>query len=162
MNESANKVTPVKHLSMLGAWALAFGCAVGWDAFLLPGGTFLPQAGPLGTLLGLLLGGAAMGVVAWNYHCMIKRHPGPGGAYAYATAAFGSDHGFICAWFLCLAYMAIVWADATALVIVARYLGGDFLRFGFRYTVAGMEVTLGYILLSAAAIAVAVAVCCRR
>ena len=150
------------HLSMLAAWGVAFGCAVGWDAFTLPGETFLPKAGPLGTLLGLLIGGLAMGVVAWNYHCMVKRHPGPGGVYAYATEAFGSDHGFICAWFLCLTYIAIAWADATALVIVARYLLGDFLHFGFAYTVAGVEVTLGNILVSAAGIALAAAVCCRR
>ena len=147
---------------MLAAWGAAFGCAVGWDAFTMPGETFLPKAGPLGTLLGLLLGGLAMGVVAWNYHFMIRRHPGPGGVYSYATAAFGSDHGFICAWFLCLTYIAIVWADATALVIAARYLLGDILHFGFVYTVAGLEVTLGDLLLSAAGIAVAAAVCCRR
>ncbi len=150
-------------LSLLAAWAMAFGCAVGWDAIELPGTTFLPKAGPLGTVLGVLAGGLVMAVVAWNYHVMINRHPGPGGVYAYAAEAFGIDHGFIGGWFLCLTYMAIVWMDATALVAVVRHLvGTDLLAFGFRYDVAGHEVWMGHILLSAAAIALAAAVCCRR
>ena len=150
------------HLSPLAAWALAFGCAVGWGSFIMPGTTFLPKAGPLGTLLGILAGGAVMAVVAWNYHVMMRRHPGPGGAYAYAKEAFGVDHGFLCAWFLGLAYMAIVWANATALAIAARCTLGDVFRFGFTYSVVGFEVCLGDVLVAAAAVAAAAAVCCRR
>jgi signal transduction histidine kinase/CheY-like chemotaxis protein len=148
--------------SLLAAWAVAFGCAVGWDAVVLPGTSFLPKAGPLGSAIGLLLGGLAMAVVAWNYHCMIRRFPGPGGVYTYATEAFGGDHGFVCAWFLCLTYIAIVWADATVTVSIARWLWGDFLRFGFLYTVADMEVSLGYILFSGIVLFLAAAVCLRR
>ena len=44
------------YLTPAGAWALAFGCAVGWGAFVMPGNTFLPIAGPVGTALGLGLG----------------------------------------------------------------------------------------------------------
>ncbi len=161
-NTDMTKAQSEQHLSLLGAWALAFGCAVGWDAFALAWTSFLPKAGPIGTILGLLVGGLIMVVVAWNYHYMINRHPGPGGVYYYAADAFGSDHGFLCAWFLCLTYAAIVWADATAMVIVARYLLGDLFRFGFHYRVADNEVYLGYILLSVSAIAIASVICCRR
>ena len=56
------------HLSMLGAWALAFGCAVGSDAFVMPWNDFLPKAGPLGTVIGIFIGGLVMAVVAWNFH----------------------------------------------------------------------------------------------
>ncbi len=150
------------RLSPLTAWALAFGCAVGWGSFVMPGTTFLPKAGPLGTVLGVLLGGACMCVIAWNYHAMINRSPGPGGAYAYATEAFGFDHGFLCAWFLFLAYVAIVWANATALAIVADYTLGDIFKFGFHYRIVGFDVWLGDILLAAAAIATAAAICRRR
>ena len=149
-------------LSPLAAWSLAFGCAVGWGSFVMPGTTFLPKAGPLGTVLGVLAGGLVMAVIAWNYHRMMERSPGPGGAYAYAKEAFGIDHGFLCAWFLVLTYVAIVWANATALAIVARYTLGDVFRFGFRYSLAGFEVCLGDILVSGAAIAAATALCCRR
>ena len=46
-----------KYLSALGAWALAFGCSVGWGAFVMPGTTFLPIAGPVGTVIGVGIGG---------------------------------------------------------------------------------------------------------
>ena len=146
---------------MLGAWALAFGCAVGSDAFVMPWKDFLPKAGPLGTVLGIFVGGLIMTVVAWNFHYMINRQPGFGGTYAYAAEAFGHDHGFLCGVFLAFAYLAIVWLDVTALVVVAHYTLGDAFRFGFRYTIQESNIYLGDILLSIAAIAVASAVCCR-
>ena len=53
-----------RYISPLGAWALSFGCAVGWGAFVMPGTTFLPMAGPLGTALGIAAGAAmAYGIV---------------------------------------------------------------------------------------------------
>ena len=55
MNDGTIK-SSMRHLSMLGAWALAFGCAVGSDAFVMPWNDFLPKAGPLGTVLGICIG----------------------------------------------------------------------------------------------------------
>ena len=153
---------PARHLSLLATWAVAFGCAVGWDSFVMPWTGFLPMAGPLGTAIGIVLGALGMAIVAWNYHVMVNRHPGPGGVYAYATEAFGADHGFICAWFLCFTYMAIVWMDATVLGLVARFAFGSLFDFGFHYSIGGHEIYLGHILLSVAAISAAAAVCCRR
>ena len=150
------------HLSMLGAWALAFGCAVGSDAFVMPWTTFLPKAGPLGAMLGIVAGGLVMAIIAWNYHYMINRQPGPGGVYTYASEAFGHDHGFLSGYFLGFTYMAIVWLDITALVVVMRYLMGDVLSFGFHYNIEGSEVYLGTILFSIATIAVTAVLCFRR
>ena len=151
------------HLSAFGAWAIAFGCAVGWDVLVLPLTEFLPKAGPAGALIGLACGALAMAVIAWNFHFMIGKCPGPGGVYSYAKKAFGHDHGYICAWFLCLAYAAIVWADAQMLTVVVRYLiGGDPLHFGFKYHVAGFRVCLGDIVIVATAMAAVVALTVRR
>ena len=41
-----------------------------------------------------------MGVFALNYHRMILREPGPGGAVRFARKVFGEDHGFLVGWFL--------------------------------------------------------------
>ena len=151
------------HLSALGAWAVAFGCAVGWDVFVLPWTEFLPKAGPAGTLLGLVAAASAMAVIAWNFHYMMGKCPGVGGVYSFAKKAFGHDHGYVCAWFLCLAYAAIVWADAEMLTVVLRYLvGGDSLHFGFKYHVAGFQVCLGDITIVALAMAAVVALTVRR
>ena len=151
-----------RHLSVFAAWAFSFGTAVGWGSFVMPGTTFLPMSGPLGTVIGVVVGAAVMAVVAWNYHYLVRRMPGPGGTFTFVSRTFGGDHGFLCAWFLCLSYIAILWANATALTIVVRSLFGDVLHFGFHYVLAGYDVYLGDILLSAAAIMSAAAVCCRR
>ncbi len=42
-----------RYLSRLVVWAMAFGCMVGWGAFVMPGTTFLPAAGPAGTIIAL-------------------------------------------------------------------------------------------------------------
>lgn len=108
-----------KYLGIPGAWALAFGCSVGWGSFVMPGTTFLPIAGPVGTAIGLILGGLVMLLLAVNYHYLMNRYPDGGGAYTYTKKAFGYDHGFLSAWFLILSYIAIIWANATALPIIA-------------------------------------------
>ncbi|MBO7683880.1 MAG: amino acid permease [Kiritimatiellae bacterium] len=147
------------YLAPLAVVALSFGYAVGWGSFVMPGTTFLPGAGPAGTAIGILLGAAAMSVFAFNYHRMLQRCPGPGGALAFATRAFGADHGFLIAWFLWLTYVAILWANATALVLLARYLFGDALQFGFHYTMAGFDVYFGEVALCVLAIVLCGAVC---
>ena len=137
-----------RYLSPLSAWALSFGCAVGWGAFIMPGTTFLPVAGPLGTLIGLGVGAAVMFLIGRNYHYLIQHFPESGGAYCYVRRVCGNDHGYICGWFLILTYVAIVWANATALALVGRNLLGGFFSFGFHYSIAGFDVYAGEILLS--------------
>ena len=97
-----------KYVSPAAALALAFGCSVGWGSFVMPGTTFLPLAGPLGTVLGIAAGAAVMLLIAVNYSTLIKRYPDSGGAYSYVKEILGGDHGFLCAWLLFLTYMAIV------------------------------------------------------
>ena len=148
-----------KNLSTFAVWGLSFGYAVGWGAFVMPGAAFLPDAGPLGTVVGIVVGALAMAVIGWNYHRMVSACPGPSGACRYAYEAFGADYGFLTAWSLSLAYMAILWANATALVLLVRYMFGDVLQFGWHDTLAGFDVYLGEALLSVAVMVVAGCVC---
>ena len=148
-NKTAQDNTKLKsYLSPINVWALSFGCAVGWGAFVMPGITFLPIAGPLGTALGMTIGGLIMLVIGFNYHYMMNRYPDAGGTYTYSKRVFGYDHGFMSAWFLILVYIAITWANATALPLIFRNLLGDFFQFGFHYQIAGYDVWLGEALLS--------------
>ena len=64
------------YLSPLAVIALSFGYAVGWGSFILPGTTFLPDAGPMGTIIGLLIGTVAIVVLAFNYHKMVDHGDG--------------------------------------------------------------------------------------
>ena len=157
--ENNGKRLNCTYLTPLGAWALAFGCAVGWGAFVMPGNTFLPIAGPIGTALGIALGSAVMLLLAANYHFLMNRFPGCGGAYTYTKRCFGYDHGFVAAWFLILIYVAIIWANATALPLIARTLLGSAFQFGFHYVIAGFQVYLGEILLAVGALILAAVIC---
>ena len=141
-----------RYLSPLQAWAMSFGCAVGWGAFIMPGTTFLPIAGPLGTLIGLGVGALVMFVIGRNYHYLIQNFPEAGGAYGYVKRICGGDHGYICGWFLVLTYVAIAWANATALALIGRHLLGGVFSFGFHYHVAGYDVFIGEIMLSMSAL----------
>ncbi len=151
----------LKYITPLGAFALAFGCSVGWGSFVMPGTTFLPLAGPLGSVIGIAIGGLIMLVIAVNYHFLMKRHPDAGGTYAYTKTYFGYDHGFLSGWFLILTYVAILWANATALPLIARNLLGGVFQFGFHYQLAGFDVYFGEVLLSILALAVAAFLCFR-
>ena len=150
------------YLSALGAWALAFGCSVGWGAFVMPGTTFLPIAGPIGTALGIAVGALVMLVLGANYHFLMNRFPDGGGTYTYTKRCLGYDHGFLSAWFMILTYVAIIWANATALPLIARTLLGGVFQFGFHYQIAGFHVYMGEIILAVVSLLVAGAFCLRR
>ena len=150
------------YLSALGAFALAFGCSVGWGSFMMPGNTFLPLAGPVGSALGLGLGGLIMLVIGANYHYLMNKFPDNGGTYSYTKHCFGYDHGFVSSWFLTLTYIAIIWANATALPLIARTLLGSTFQFGFDYEIAGFHIYMGEILLAIASLVIAALLCLRR
>ncbi|MBO4648047.1 MAG: amino acid permease [Lentisphaeria bacterium] len=150
---------PTAYLTPLGVIALSFGYAVGWGSFVMPGTMFLPNAGPAGTIIGLLIGTAAIVVLAFNFHKMTNGVQVSGGIYGFITKIFGRNHGFLVGWFLFLTYVAILWANATALVLLARYLFGDAFQFGFHYTMVGFDVYSGEVLLSLAAILFCAGVC---
>ena len=150
------------YLSCLGAWALAFGCSVGWGSFVMPGTTFLPVAGPLGTALGIGIGAAVMLILGANYHFLMNRYSDGGGTYTYTKNCFGYDNGFLSAWFLVLTYIAILWANATALPLIARTLLGGVFQFGFLYEIAGYRIYVGEILLAVGALALAALICLSR
>ena len=142
------KLTP--KLSAFELWSLAFGGIVGWGAFVMPGNLFLPTAGPVGSAIAFVFAAGIMTVIALNFHFMMNRRPVAGGAFIYAQDAFGRTHGYICGWFLALAYLAIIPQNATALALISRNLLGSFLEVGPSYSLAGYDTDLTEILLTAA------------
>ena len=158
--ETEKNATEMKpYLNPLSVWALSFGCAVGWGSFVMPGTVFLPAAGPLGTAVGMLVGAVIMFVIGMNYHFLMNRYPSAGGTLTYATEAFGYDHGFLSSWFLILVYVAIMWANATALVLVFRNILPGALQFGFHYQLSGYDIYFGETLISLIAIVLVGLIC---
>ena len=151
-----------KYLTVFGAWALAFGCSVGWGSFVMPGSTFLPLAGPIGTTIGICLGGLAMLVLAKSYHYLILHYPEGGGTYSYTKYCFGYDHGFLSGWFLFLTYIAVIWANATALPLIVRTVFGSVMQFGFNYEIAGFHVFMGEIMLAIGSLVVSAFICMNK
>ena len=151
-----------RYLSPMHVWALSFGCAVGWGAFVMPGTTFLPIAGPLGTILGLFIGALLMFVIGINYHYLMTRYPDAGGTLTYTIKTFGYDHGFISAWYLILVYMAIMWANASALGLIGKYLIGNAFNLGVHYRILDYDVTFVEIVLSITAVLIAYGICSKE
>ena len=163
-HESGQTGEPVRltrRLTPLGIWALSFGCSVGWGAFVMPGTTFLPIGGPLGTVLGIAFGAAIMLIISVNYSFLMNRYPDAGGTFTFAKSQFGYDHGFLSSWFMMLVYLAIIWANATAIPLIFRGVFGNLLMFGRLYSIAGYDVYVGEILVSLAAILLCGFVCMR-
>ncbi|MBQ6491275.1 MAG: hypothetical protein IJI88_03270, partial [Atopobiaceae bacterium] len=157
--EKAGGLRP--HLTTLEAWALALGTSVGWGSLIVTCNSYLTQAGPMGSVLGLAVGAVVMLLVGLNYHYLMNQYPDAGGPYAYLRESFGYDYGFLVSWFLILTYLAMFWANATSLPLFARYFVGDLFRVGRLYTLFGYDVYLGEALLSVVAIACAYLVCSR-
>ena len=131
------------YISILRIWAFSFGCLLGWGAFVMPATTFLPSAGPLGSAVAMTLVIFIMGLIAVNYHYMIGKYPDSGGSFTYTFKEFGPDHAFLCGWFLWIVYLAIFWANLTALPILVKHIFGPIFQFGYHYTVYGYEVYVG-------------------
>lgn len=122
----------------------------------MPGTTFLPVAGPVGTVIAMVVGALLMGVIGINYAFLMAQHPGIGGVYVYTKSAFGRGHAFLSAWFLCLSYLALIPQNATALAVMFRALFRDVIEQGIHYQIAGYDMYLREAII---AVAVLVAIC---
>ena len=154
MNETssaANGATKLRpYLSPLAVWALSVGSAIGWGSLVVTSSSYLSQAGPLGSIIGLLIGFVMMLMVSSHYHFLANRYPGTGGLYHYVKDVFGYDRAFLIAWFMFLIYISIFWANATSIPLFARYfLQGVFKRW-YLFTVFRYEVYLGEALVTLA------------
>ena len=54
MNKRTETKALDRYLLPVDAWAMAFGCMAGWGAFVMPGTTMLPVAGPAGTIISMI------------------------------------------------------------------------------------------------------------
>ena len=140
---SNNTVRIQPYLSPLAVWAFSVGSAIGWGSLVVTSRTYLSQAGPTGSIIGLLIGFVMMLMVSNHYHFLANRYPGEGGLYNYVKHIFGYDRAFLIAWFMFLTYISIFWANATSIPLFARYFLQAIFKKGYLYTIFGYEVYLG-------------------
>ncbi|MBR4150233.1 MAG: amino acid permease [Firmicutes bacterium] len=147
-SDSSVRLQP--YLSPLAVWALSVGSAIGWGSLVVTSRSYLSQAGPLGSIIGLLIGFAMMLMVSSHYHFLANRYPGMGGLYNYVKNIFGYDRAFLIAWFMFLIYISIFWANATSIPLFARYFLQAVFKQGYLYTIFGYDVYLGEALVTLA------------
>lgn len=132
-----------KTLNPIEVLALALGAIVGWGCFILPAIRFLPEAGPMGTVIAFFVGAFFQCIVALSYSYLIKPYPVAGGAFAYAFAGLGKNGAFVCGWALVLSYICVIAANAMALILLTRYLIPGVFDVGFLYSIAGWNINSG-------------------
>lgn len=136
------RYVPDKNLSLFAAVALGVGCTVGWGAFIMPGTTFLPKAGPVGAAIALACCALTALVIAVSYRYLMRRFPVDGGSFSFTMRAFGRHHAYICGWSLAIAYLIIIPANATALSLLTQATALDILQQGPVYSMAGYDTYL--------------------
>lgn len=148
MNKPEQQQQFKKKLNPMDVWAIAFGCIIGWGAFINPGEKFLPNSGVLGTAIAIAIGAIIMIIISFSYAYMIRKHPKAGGEFIFAKQCFGRIPAYICGWFLIAAYLSNVPLNSTALGLVIDGLAPGALRHVHMYTIADNPIYLGEVLVS--------------
>lgn len=122
MSETATQAASREGLvRAIGRWSLAaltVNCIIGSGVFGLP--SALAAKAGRGTILGVLLAGAAVGVVMGCFAEVASRFTETGGPYLYAREAFGRFMGIQVAWLVWFVRMTACAANADLFV---TYLG---------------------------------------
>jgi amino acid transporter len=146
---AGRKKTPAlqKTISPVQFAIFGFGSVVGTAWVLLLGG-WLQHAGPIGAILGVVLGGSAMALIAAMYAELGSRLPQTGGEVTYITAVFGKRFGFIVGWLLTLAYLSNLVFEGVALSWLVQILWPSitgptlYVVFGQPIAVGGLALAL--------------------
>ena len=154
MDERDRNVGFDRYLSSLDVWAISFGCILGWGTFVMPGTTFIPIAGPVGTLIAMAISVIIILVIAANFLFLMRKKPGTGGIYTYTKDAFGRDHAFLSSWFVCLSYLTILFLNGTALFLVIRTVFNVSLQSGYSYSIGGKNIFLSELIVSIVALVI--------
>ena len=102
-------------------FTLAFGTMVG-VGWLIVIDDWLTRGGPLGAMLGFLLGGIFLLPVAYVYAKFVRAIPNAGAEIAYVTTVFPRSVGFLSGWLMTLAYLIVCPWEAVAIGKLVSYL----------------------------------------
>ncbi|HEV2271221.1 MAG TPA: APC family permease [Steroidobacteraceae bacterium] len=140
------RLGPLQYLT------IAVGCmiGIGWVTVL---GNWLQSAGPLGAVLGFLVGGVVMVGVAACYAELTSVMPGAGGDVVFAFRVFGPGTAYLVGWFLILIAVSVVSFEALSFVWVTETLVPVFGSAPL-YMFLGTTVTLPQVLIGLAIIGI--------
>ena len=110
-----------KTLTGLQLFLIAFGAAIG-VGWIIVVGTWLGQAGPVGTALGFFAGAAVISLVCLCYGELAALFPVAGGEIVYCHEIYGPRTGFLVGWFLASGYLAVITFETISIGWVAGAL----------------------------------------
>jgi APA family basic amino acid/polyamine antiporter len=129
------KAMTFKNYLGLGIGAII---GVGW---VVVAGDWLVRGGPLGAILGFLIGGLLLVFVGLCYAELTPALPVAGGELAFSFKAFGTGPSFLTGWFLSLAYIIMCPFESVAVGWLIEFLLPS-LKSKALYSVAGTPVSL--------------------
>lgn len=140
--------TLARKLGLTDYFALAFGTMVGVGWLVLMD-DWLGRGGPLGAILGFLLGGILLLPVGYVYGQWVKRLPDAAGEAAYTAQVFPPVMSYFTGWMMLLAYFIVCPWEAVAVGKLAAYIFPS-LNSHELYRVAGQPVFLPRLVLGIA------------
>src|SRR5690625_631570 len=110
-----------KTLTNIDALALGFGAMIGFGWVVLTGG-WIQDAGTLGSVVAIVVGGGIMAAVGLVYSELTSAMPLAGGVHQYVLRGLGPRFAFIGSWALVGGYVTIVAFEAVAFPRTVAYI----------------------------------------
>jgi amino acid transporter len=140
--------TLARKLRLHDYFALAFGTMIG-TGWLIVMDDWLGRGGPLGAILGFVLGGILLLPVGYVYGQWVQRLPNAAGEAAYTAQVFPPIVSYFTGWMMLLAYFIVCPWEAVAVGKIAAYILPSLNSLPL-YSVAGQPVFLPRLILGIA------------
>src|SRR6266403_3066379 len=113
--------TLARKLRLHDYFALAFGTMIG-TGWLIVMDDWLGRGGPLGAILGFVIGGTLLLPVGYVYGQWVKRLPDAASEAAYTAEVFPPIVSYFTGWMMLLAYFIVCPWEAVAAGKIAAYI----------------------------------------
>src|SRR5882757_3382352 len=110
-----------RKLSFWNYFALGFGTMIGTGWVILMD-DWLGRGGPLGAMIGFLMGGVLLLPIGYVYGQWVRRLPDAAGEAAYTAQVFSPFVSYLTGWMMLLAYFIVCPWEAVALGKLASYI----------------------------------------
>ncbi len=137
-----------RKLRLHDYFALAFGTMIG-TGWLILMDDWLGRGGPLGAILGFVIGGILLLPVGYVYGQWVQRLPDAAGEAAYTAQVFPPIVSYFTGWMMLLAYFIVCPWEAVAVGKIAAYILPSLNSLPL-YSVAGQPVYLPRLVLGIA------------
>src|SRR5215471_90599 len=114
-------ISLARKLRLADVLSLGFGTMVG-VGWLVAMDDWLRRGGPLGAVLGFVIGGAVLFPIGIVYVHLVRAMPDAAGEIAYTAAVFPRPVSYATGWMMLLAYYIVCPWDAVAIGRIAGYL----------------------------------------